>query len=124
MLFRSRWSPKGVATDAHVPGNVPVKAENDGSWAEKAAPDVPGNGGVGAVLSRCVGNCGGCGFGHQRDLCGIVHRKDSSIGAGGLSLLAVAVGSFADARGRSHRWGTAENRRIEMNFLLVVLKLG
>jgi hypothetical protein len=63
-------------------------------------------------------------LGHQRDLYGIVRGKDISIGGGGLSLLAVAIGSFADARGRSRSWGTAENRRIEMNFLLVVLKLG
>src|ERR1700735_770970 len=37
-----RGSPESVATDAHVPGDVPVEAEDDGRDAHEAAPDVPG----------------------------------------------------------------------------------
>ena len=59
-----RRGPESVAPDAHVPGNVPVEAEDDGSYAEKAAPDVPGDGRAGFVLGGGVGDCRSCGLGH------------------------------------------------------------
>src|SRR5580700_1083114 len=34
-------SPESVASDAHVPGNIPVEAEDDRAGADEAAPDVP-----------------------------------------------------------------------------------
>src|SRR6202046_4752208 len=40
-----RWGPESVAANAHVPGNVPVKPEEDGSGAEKGGPGGPGDGG-------------------------------------------------------------------------------
>src|SRR5580658_2846243 len=125
-----RWGPESVATDAHVPGNVPVEAYDDGSWAEKAAPDVPGDWSVGVVLSRRVGDCWGCGLSHQRDPGEILRVKDSSIGASGLPLLAARVRSFVDVGSRVRRVRAEpgpkcmKNVRLEKRFALILGKLG
>src|SRR5580704_16137931 len=56
-----RGSPESVAANAHVPGDVPVEAEDDGRDADEAAPDEPWGGLRMRARDGGVGNRGICG---------------------------------------------------------------